>query len=360
MLSSIPPYLFFIFAAIISAVISGYAVKKTIFITRRMKIYDVPDKIRKIHGDGIPSLGGIGVFTGYLIVAVFFWPMHHSFFPAILSSSLILFFTGIYDDLVNMKPSKKLIAQLAASFITAYFADIRMDTFFAAFGIGAIPYWLSLSLTTLSCTFFINVFNFIDGIDGLACTLAILYLGILGLIFAFTGHQAVAGISFALLGAAAGLLAYNRAPAKIYMGDTGSMFLGFTIFNFSLLFVNWCANGEINFASLHIHGIPQAVVLVIALLFMPFYDGIRVFLLRASKGISPLKADRAHLHYYLLDAGFSHSQSVAVIVITNVLIIALAWCMQDMNPYLTLAGCITLASAILFGIYRLRQKKSGI
>jgi UDP-GlcNAc:undecaprenyl-phosphate GlcNAc-1-phosphate transferase len=356
MLSSVQPYALFVLATVVSAVISAYAVRKTIFITKKMKIYDVPDKIRKIHGDGIPSLGGIGIFTGYLIVAVFFWPQHHFFMPAILSSSVLLFFTGIYDDLVNMSPSKKLIAQLIASFITAHFADIRIDPLFAAFGIGSIPYWPSIILTMLGSTFFINVFNFIDGIDGLAGVLAILYLGILGCVFATTGHDAIAGITFALLGATGGLLYFNLAPAKIYMGDTGSMFLGFTIFNFSVLFLNWCSTSEINFATLPVHGSMQAVVLVIAMLFMPVYDGLRVFILRLSKGISPLRADRAHLHYYLLDAGFTHSQSVGIIMGTNVLVIILAYLMQDVHPLITLLSITALTSLVLFVIYLRRQR----
>ena len=356
MLSSVQPYALFILATIISAIISAYAVRKTIFITKKMKIYDVPDKIRKIHGDGIPSLGGIGIFTGYLIVAVFFWPQHHFFMPAILSSSVLLFFTGIYDDLANMSPSKKLVAQLMAAFITVYFADIRIDPLFAAFGISSIPYWPSVILTMLASTFFINVFNFIDGIDGLAGVLAILYLGILGCIFASTGHDAIAGITFALLGATTGLLYFNIAPAKIYMGDTGSMFLGFTIFNFSLLFLNWCSR-EIDFSMLPIHGSTQSVVLVIAMLFMPVYDGVRVFIVRLSKGISPLKADRAHFHYYLLDAGFTHTQSVLIIAGTNVLVIILAYLMQDLQPLITLLSITALTSLVLFIVYRVRQRK---
>ncbi len=325
-----------------------------------MKIYDVPDKIRKIHGAGIPSLGGIGIFTGYLIIAVFFWPGHYFFMPAIISSSVLLVFTGIYDDLVNMKPSQKLIAQLAASFITVHFTDFRMEPVFTAFGIGAIPYWPDVIITTISCTFFINVFNFIDGIDGLACTMAILYLGILGCLFAFSEHQGLAGITFALLGATGGLLYYNAPPAKIYMGDTGSMFLGFTIFNFSLLFIKWCNTNEININKIPLHGTTQAVILVMAMLFIPIFDGLRVFILRVSKGISPLKADRAHLHYYLLDAGFTHTQSVAIIAGTNVVFIALAWVMQDVHPMVVLLSITALALLELGVIYRLRQRKMTI
>lgn len=354
---SLPPYILLIMATIASFIISIYAVRKTIFITTRMKVYDVPDKIRKIHGDGIPSLGGIGIFTGYLIVAVFFWPRHHYFMPAILSSSVLLFFTGIYDDLANMSPPKKLIAQVLASLITTYFADLSLAPFCSAFGLGTLPYWADIVVTTLAGTFFINVFNFIDGIDGLASTLAILYLAVLGVFFAISGHVAIAGITFALLGATAGLLYYNFAPAKIYMGDTGSMFLGFTIFCFSMLFAKWCSTGELYYAAIRIHGDTQALVLLIAMLFIPVYDGLRVFIIRMSKGSSPLKADRKHLHYYLLDAGYTHPQAVIAISLTNIAVIALAYFLQDMAPLIILMSITALVSLVVFIIFLRRKKR---
>ena len=276
--------------------------------------------------------------------------------PYILASSAILFFTGIYDDIMNMRPSKKLIAQLVASLVTVVFAHIRIGSLYGLFGIDLLAWWPDVILTTLCCTFFINVFNFVDGIDGLAGVLATLYMLILGVLFASTGHHGVAGISFALAGATIGLLFFNIAPAKIYMGDTGSMFLGFSIFIFSLLFLSWFGE-QGKFDITWIHGTQKALLLIFAMLFLPIFDAIRVFILRASRGISPLKADRTHLHYYLLDAGFTHTQSVLVIVGTNLLIMALAYVMQDVNTYLMLLSITLLASLVLFVVYRLRQRK---
>ncbi|MFI5195834.1 MAG: glycosyltransferase family 4 protein [Chitinophagales bacterium] len=357
MTTSVPPYILYIAAIVSAAAISMYSIQKIIFITRHRKLYDIPDDTRKIHGAEIPSLGGIGIFIGYIITAAFFWPHYHYFMPFVLSSSVILFFTGIYDDIMNMRPSKKLIAQLVASFITIYFADIRIESFYGIFGLGLIPYRVDIIFTTLCCTFFINVFNFIDGIDGLAGVLAVLYTGLLGLMFACTEHGAIAGISFALTGATAGLLFYNIAPAKIYMGDTGSMFLGFSIFIFSVLFINWSSGDEINTIAQYIHGPRQAMILVTAMLFLPVFDALRVFILRVSRGISPLKADRTHLHYYLLDAGFTHSQSVLIILTIHVLLIGVAYLMQDMNALLTLPSLILLSGVALFVVYRLRENK---
>ena len=355
-LHSLPFRVYYIAALVTSAAISIYAIRKLLFITRKRKLYDIPDDTRKIHGAEIPTLGGIGIFIGYVITIAFSWPDPHSFMSFILGSTVILFFTGIYDDIMNMRPSKKLIAQLAASLLTIVFAQVRLENMYGLFGIGAIPYLPAVIITTLVCTFFINVFNFIDGIDGLAGVLAVLYMGILGLIFAQTYHYHMAGTSFALAGATIGLLYYNISPAKIYMGDTGSMFLGFTIFIFSVLFINWCGGEDLARISGYIHTPQNGVIIILSMLFLPIFDAIRVFILRASKGRSPLKADRTHLHYYLLDAGFSHTQSVIIIVSTNLLLIILAFVLQDISPYITLLIITVLTSIMMFIVYMLRGR----
>src|SRR5580692_9272934 len=97
----LPTYITYLAGILASAIIGVYAVQKIIFITRNRKIYDVPDDTRKIHGAEIPSLGGIGIFIGYTVVSAFFWPRMHFFMPYILASTVLLFFTGIYDDLMN-------------------------------------------------------------------------------------------------------------------------------------------------------------------------------------------------------------------------------------------------------------------
>lgn len=357
MIPQLPTYILYIAVLVLSAAISIYAIRKIIFITRHRKIYDMPDDIRKIHGTAIPTLGGIGIFIGYIIMAAFCWPHAHYFMPYILASSVILFFTGIYDDIMNMRPSKKLVAQLLATVITVYFANIRITSLYGLFGIGDIPYLPGVLLTTICCTFFINVFNFIDGIDGLAGMLTVLYMGILGCLFAAMHHQSAAGISFALAGATIGLLVFNISPAKIYMGDTGSMFIGFTIFIFSVLMFNWSTGEEMSRVSHYIHSAQSMAVIIFAMLFLPVFDAIRVFILRLSKRTSPLKADRTHLHYYLLDAGFTHTQAALTIVVANILLVIVAFIMQDGSPYITL-GCIAvIAALLLFIVYRLRQKK---
>ncbi len=354
MLSSLPQYVLYILAVVVSAIVSLYSVKKILFIARKRKIYDIPDNIRKIHGEEIPSLGGIGVFIGYMATIPLF-VVSGAGWNYIIISTVILFFTGIYDDLMNMRPSKKLLAQLIASAVTVYFADIRIGSLYGIFGINELSYWVSIGLTTFCCTFFINVFNFIDGIDGLASMMAMLYCIVFGGLFVLSGHSPEACISFCLLGATAGLLYYNYPPAKIYMGDTGSMLTGFSVFILALSFIHYATANDFNVAG--IVGGSQAYMIVIATLFLPVFDALRVFVLRAAKGISPLKADRRHLHYYLLDSGLSHSATAWTLIGANILTVVIAFVLSGVPPFVVLP-VIALPSVILSFIAQWRYKSS--
>ena len=347
MLSALPPYILYIAAVVCAAVVSLYAVRKILFIARERKIYDIPDNIRKIHGEEIPSLGGIGVFIGYIATIPFFITQAGMDWVVIITSTVILFFTGIYDDLMNMRPSKKLLAQFIASFIAVRFADIRI---LWLPGIETLPYWLSIGLTTFLCTFFINVFNFIDGIDGLACMSGMLYCGVLAALFINNGHIAEACISLCLLGATSGLLYFNYAPAKIYMGDTGSMLSGFSIFILTIFYVRFSSSSGAPANAL------DASVIAAAILFYPVFDAIRVFSLRIKKGISPLKADRRHLHYYLLDTGMSHTATAWLIVLVNTITILLAFTLMHRVPTFALLVAVALPSVLLSLFAQAKQR----
>jgi UDP-GlcNAc:undecaprenyl-phosphate/decaprenyl-phosphate GlcNAc-1-phosphate transferase len=339
MLANVPEYFLYPAALIVSMLISIYAVRKIIFITDRRKIYDVPDNIRKIHGDRIPSLGGIGVFTGYIIASAFFMYLEWYY---VVAASVILFFTGIYDDIMNMRPSKKLVAQLIASAVIVIFADIRIRSLFGIAGIYELPYIVSTGLTIFLCTFFINVFNFMDGIDGLACVLTILYTGVQAALFALLGDHNMTGIALSLMGATIGLLVFNIAPAKIYMGDTGSMMLGLTIFTFAVSFIDLYASGHTPTQVTLVHSSQAAMGIMFSLLLLPVFDALRVFTFRLLRGTSPLHADRSHVHYMLLDVGFSHTAAVAVIASLNVVVLLAGWLMQDLPLMVNLAGQVAL------------------
>lgn len=353
MLALIPEYILYPAALIVSALISVYAVRKIIFITDRRKIYDVPDNIRKIHGDRIPSLGGIGIFTGYIITSAFFMYLEWYY---VVAASVILFFTGIYDDIMNMRPAKKLVAQVIASAVIVLFADIRIHSLFGIAGIQELPYAMSAGLTIFLCTFFINVFNFMDGIDGLACVLTILYTAVSALLFAVLGDHNMTGIALSLMGATIGLLIFNVAPAKIYMGDTGSMMLGLTIFTFAVSFVELYATGHTTSEVTFIHSSPGALGIMFSLLLLPVFDALRVFAYRMARGVSPLHADRSHVHYYLLEAGLSHTGAVAVITLANILVLLTGWLLQDLPLAINLLAQVGLLCLGMFWLAAARRR----
>jgi len=353
MLQQIPAYVQLPAAMLIAVLVSIYAVRKLIFITRTRRLYDVPDNVRKIHGAQIPSLGGIGIFVGYLISGAFFFTAS---WYVVIAASVLLFFTGIYDDIMNMRPLKKLIAQALAATVVAVvlYPQFSISSLYGLMGLTSLPAPVAIFITAFCCTLFINMFNFMDGIDGLACTLAILYTGILGLLFYWSGHTAFAGISFSLAAATAGLLWFNRPPARIYMGDTGSMFLGFTIFVLAVA----CIGEAGSFFSGR--GIPQSQLLmqIVSLLSVPVFDALRVFAIRMSRGISPLRADRLHLHYYLLDAGLSHAAAVGVITATNILVFAGTWQLRTVGPLVQLAFITALIAAVALWASRSRRRQA--
>jgi len=354
MLAIIPDYILYTMALIVSVLVSVYAVRKIIFITDRRKIYDVPDNIRKIHGDRIPSLGGIGIFTGYIIASAFFMYLEWYY---VVAASVILFFTGIYDDIMNMRPSKKLVAQVIASAIIVLFADIRIKSLWGIAGIGELPYAVSAGLTIFLCTFFINVFNFMDGIDGLACVLTILYTAVQASLFAVLGDHNLTGIAISLMGATMGLLFFNRAPAKIYMGDTGSMMLGLVIFTFAVSFVDLYGYGHATAEVKIIHSSQGALGIMFSLLLLPVFDAIRVFVLRMARGVSPLHADRTHVHYYLLDTGMSHTGAVVAIATTNIVVLLTGWLLQDLPLLLNLLVQVGILSAAMLWLSSSRKKQ---
>ncbi|MFA6150266.1 MAG: MraY family glycosyltransferase [Chitinophagaceae bacterium] len=348
-------WLLYPISVILSMLLCMSAIPRIIYISKKKKIFDQPDSYRKVHTDVIPNLGGIAIFLGFSVIAsLFINPEDFAHWNYIIAAILILFITGIKDDLINVNPSKKFIAQIAASSIVAVLADYRLENLHGFLGIYEMPYTMSLFVTIVGCTFISNAFNLIDGIDGLAGTIAIICSFFLGIAFAITGNYSPAIISFALLGAVIGFLRYNYQPAKIFMGDSGSLVIGFIIAVLSIILTDVVKHfeGNILFHS------PKAVLLgALSLLFIPVFDTFRVFTTRIIKGKSPFSADRTHLHHYLLDLGFSHTRTVIILALSSLAIISIAFAIQDYPVNLCLLVIILSAFALFSLLYFLRRNK---
>jgi UDP-N-acetylmuramyl pentapeptide phosphotransferase/UDP-N-acetylglucosamine-1-phosphate transferase len=334
------------------------SIPRIIYIAKKRKLFDLPDHNRKIHLAITPNIGGMGIFFGYIItIALFIKPDLFPQLHFIIASSFVLFLTGLYDDLASVNAYSKFIAQFIAAIITIYFADIRITSLHGILGIYELPRWFSIIFSIIGCVFVTNAINLIDGIDGLAGSIGILTCSALAICLASSGTMEGIGgacIAIGLMGATLGFLRYNVPPAKIFMGDTGSLFMGFNIAVLAILCVNSFHDGSPLTAV--IHSQKGILIVTLSIIFVPVFDSFRVFINRILKGTSPFKADRTHLHHLLLDAGFTHSEAVGILITSNILIITIALYMQDEDPNLAI-GAILLVSFLLFGILYYSRKK---
>jgi UDP-N-acetylmuramyl pentapeptide phosphotransferase/UDP-N-acetylglucosamine-1-phosphate transferase len=305
------------------------------------RLFDEPMELRKIHKKIIPNLGGIAIFSAFVFSSSLFIP--HRFLPEgnlMMAAGLVIFMTGLKDDIVGLSPTIKFVAQFFSAIIVAVVADVRIENLQGLFGYFELNYYTSIALTIFFMVGVMNAFNLIDGIDGLAGSLAL----ICSLTYAFLFFKAGATgwflMSLSLSGGLLGFLYFNITPAKIFMGDSGSLVLGYvgSIFSLKLLSFDSLVNikvGEFN--------VNYASGIVLAILIIPIFDTLRVFTLRILKNKSPFTADANHLHHRLLFIGLSHIQATFILALCNLLFIVLALSMQDFSPGETVAA-ITLVA----------------
>ncbi len=338
-MNALQPYLSYVLALVCSLAVSLFSVPNIIYIAKRKRLLDVPDNHRKLHARIVPNLGGVGIFFAFFIVAsLLIKPLSFPKWNYIAAACLILFVTGMKDDLVAISPSKKFIAQAMAATITVVFADVRLHSLGGLFGIHNLPDWASIPFSIVGCIFVTNAFNLLDGIDGLAGTIGVYITAMLGLFLAAYGKGSEAVLAFSMTGALIGFLRFNLAPAKIFMGDTGSLIIGFVVAVLGILTINtYHTGGSIDAI---IVSAPGVFVVTLAILFIPVFDTFRVFTMRILRGNSPFSPDRTHLHHYLLDIGLSHTKTVSVIFIANIAVTALALWMQHYNINIAVAAML--------------------
>lgn len=321
-----PESLYLILSFVLSFGITYFSVPAIIRLSLVKRLYDKPDE-RKHHSDRISPLGGIAIFGGLLISYVF--STAHLANPELNSTLValfILFITGVKDDLFPLVPYKKVIGQLLAVAILILQGDIRLISLYGLFGVQELPYWLSLGLSFFFYLGIINSFNFIDGINGLSSSLAL----VMSLAFAHQFYLLHADLylilSLAIAGSQLAFLRYNLINARIFMGDSGSMVIGLlsALLTISFLKINKVVDGEVLFLNV------DAMVFAFAVLIVPIFDTLRVvfirlFVLRKS----PFNADRNHIHHRLLELGLSHLQSTAILISVNVFFILFVGMVND-------------------------------
>lgn len=302
------------------------------------RLFDAPGDERKLHKKMIPTIGGIIIFAATIFSFSLWFPISYiqessdiirsvDDFKFLIATVLILFFVGVKDDIIGTAPIKKLVAHVLVGMMLVLMANIRITGLHGLFGVFEIPYWASVFLSLFTYIVVVNAFNLIDGVDGLAAGIGFICCSVFGAWFTFAGDLIMAGLAFALSGSLLAFLIFNFSPAKIFMGDSGSLTIGLIICILAIKLIEYDKNNLPDFLS----GISRPV-LAMSVLVYPLIDTLRIFIYRAVRGISPFSADRNHLHHSLLDIGLSHKQTVIVLYTVNILIIALAVFFKDINP----------------------------
>jgi len=303
-------------------------------------LLDIPNR-RKVHTVGTPSMGGLAIFMSLFVTLLFVFPV--AFLANVkftLAGLVIIFILGIRDDISSLDAKQKVIVQILAAVIVVQYSDVYLKDLQGFIGIFQLNQWLGKGLTVFIIIALTNSFNLIDGIDGLAGGIALLALLFLGINFFYSGDAAFSLIAISVASGLIAFLYFNWYPSKIFMGDTGSMSLGFLL---SILITGFINRSEPIFAD----DVSAPIAISISMLIVPIYDTLRVFTKRLIAGKSPFKPDKNHIHHALLKLGFTHGQAASILLSTTFFMIATAMLFQDLGNNWLVLGQIMIM--ILFG-----------
>lgn len=339
------------FSSGLAFLITYFSIPVIIKVAKDKKLFDEPEE-RKIHKEVIPTLGGLGIFAGFIIATLMgIPPAEVSPLQYFLAAIMLIFFMGIKDDILILTAGKKFIGQLVAAGIIIKFGGIEIKNMYGILGVHALTPSASFLITLFTIVVITNSFNLIDGVDGLAGSLGLLTTLLFGTYFYFSEQILYAVMSLSLAGGLSAFLIYNFHPAKIFMGDTGSLLIGLVN---SILVIQF-----INTASLPgaLFPVESAPAIGFAVLLVPLFDTLRVVGLRLLSRRSPFCPDRNHIHHFLLDLGLSHRMIAISCVFTNILFILMAYFLRSFGTPVLMLVMVSTAILLVSIIYYNRPKK---
>lgn len=297
----------------VAAIVVNSLIPIIIINAKSKNLLDKPDA-RKEHKVPVPTLGGIAIVLAFLFAmalnsALFSW----NEIIAIAVGTITLFVTGIIDDLHEVMALKKLLIQIFVGVVVCYFG-LGLHSFYGLFGIYELNDVAYYTFNVILITGVVNAFNLIDGIDGLAGGLGAINSVLFCILFYINGNEPFALISAITAITFIMFLKYNFNPAKIFMGDTGSLHLGFLMSIYALQLINTCGSS--------IADKQYFVIIAASVLVLPVADSLRVFFNRGIKGRKPFYPDRTHCHHILLKNGYNHREAALLLYLSNITLIA--------------------------------------
>ncbi len=308
-----------------------------------MGLVDQPDHDRKQHSNPIPRCGGLAIAVAVLLPSLFWLRDIAGMTGLLLGASIIAFF-GFMDDRHELNYRWKFAGQIIGVAVFLYGnVEITKTPFL---GLGDLAPWVSYPIIALFVLGVTNAVNLSDGLDGLAAGSSLLSLAFVAYLGYVAGESSFALIAVAAMGALLGFLRYNTHPATVFMGDTGSQFLGFVAACLALQ-VTQSDNSAVS---------PMLAVLVVGL---PILDTLMVMLLRVRDGHSPFKPDRRHLHHQFLDVGMLHYQAVAALYLLSFMLLAIAYLVRFESDSVVLLSYLVFCAATVSVIHFFKHSEFG-
>lgn len=333
---------------VIGTIIAAFAVAAVLsyFFTPPVKNFahkvgaiDVPKDARRMHKKPIPRLGGLAIYGGFLCSILIFGQLNETMLCVLLGAAIIVAL-GIFDDVLALGAKLKFVVQIVAAAIPVCIGDLQIglftnlnplsDTPFVHLGILAVP------ATIIWIVGITNAVNLIDGLDGLAVGVSSIAAITMLAVALLTGNMPIAITMAALAGACIGFMPYNLNPAKIFMGDTGSTFLGYMLATVSIM-------GLFKFYAVISFAVPFLI------LGLPIFDTANAIIRRVAAGRSPMSPDRGHVHHKLIDMGFNQKQAVAILYAISATLGLTAVVLTSSGEVKAIVLLLAVLAAILVG-----------
>lgn len=303
---------------------------------------DVPGE-RKVHVAAIPRVGGFAMVAG-VVVSMFLWVDEGDLYLSILSAIIVLSIFGFFDDTRDLDYRLKFLGQIIAACLVIFFGDVRLDVM-PFFGYDPVSPILSISVTLIFIVGVTNAINLSDGLDGLAGGISLISLGAIGVMAYMSGAGHMLNLAVAVMGCVFGFLRYNTYPARIFMGDTGSQFLGFILAVLSIILTQ-----QVNQA--------MSPVVPLLLLGVPIIDTLWVMGQRIKSGKSPFVADKNHIHHRLINLGMAHYEAVTFVYMAQFAFVVSAYLLRYESDATVFVAYIALVVAVI--AYIKLGKREGV
>jgi len=348
--------------AITSFFVVLFTMPSLIKVARMKHLVDEPGEQRKVHHRSVPTIGGIIIFASIIFSYSLWFPraavinvggdadyeqMYFAMgaayldFKFMLSAMVLLFFIGVKDDIIGFSPVKKLVGHMLVGYILVMMAGIRITDMHGLFGVYDLPDYVSIALSFFVYVVLVNAFNLIDGVDGLAAGIGLIAAVAYGTWLFLAGDVALSLLAFVLAGSLVGFMVFNWHPARIFMGDSGSLIIGAIIAVLAIKVIDH----DTTRLPIYLKQIPTPIF-AMAVIAYPLVDTLRIFIYRMVRGVSPFAADRNHIHHRLMDMKLGHRKTTLILYLYALVVIGLSLVTRKWHPNIGLMVLGTSAVAL--------------